>query len=127
MVQHLHALLALGAERRLGTGFQGLVGRSRSRIRPHRRNLHPGPPAWNRRKRGTRNQAIGKSRGGLTTKIAALVDALGNLVRFVLLPGNVTTSQALTSSWPASPASPSSATRHSMQTGYASIWPAEAS
>jgi transposase len=32
-------------------------------------------------------QAIGKSRGGLTTKIAALVDALGNLVRFVLLPG----------------------------------------
>src|SRR5258707_15107704 len=46
-----------------------------------------GPPAWNRRKRGTRNQAIGKSRGGLTTKIGALVDALGNLVRFVLLPG----------------------------------------
>ena len=37
--------------------------------------------------RGTQNQAIGKSRGGLTTKIAALVDALGNLVRFVLLPG----------------------------------------
>jgi transposase len=36
---------------------------------------------------GTQSQAIGKSRGGLTTKIAALVDALGNLVRFVLLPG----------------------------------------
>ena len=31
-------------------------------------------------------QAIGRSRGGLTTKIVALVDALGNLVRFVLLP-----------------------------------------
>ena len=30
-------------------------------------------------------QAIGRSRGGLT--IVALVDALGNLVRFVLLPG----------------------------------------
>src|SRR5213078_487796 len=87
MVQHLHALLALGAERRLGTGFQGLVGRSRSRIRPHRRNLHPGPSAWHRRKRGTQNQAIGRSRGGLTSKIVALVDALGNLVRFVLLPG----------------------------------------
>ena len=26
-------------------------------------------------------------RGGLTTKIVALVDALGNLARFVLLPG----------------------------------------
>jgi transposase len=36
---------------------------------------------------GTKTQAIGHSRGGLTTKIVALVDALGNLVRFVLLPG----------------------------------------
>src|SRR6187551_2087215 len=36
---------------------------------------------------GTQNQAIGRSRGGLTTKIVALVDALGNLARFVLLPG----------------------------------------
>src|SRR4051795_6543187 len=35
-------------------------------------------------KGGTQNQAIGRSRGGLT--IVALVDALGNLVRFVLLP-----------------------------------------
>src|SRR3954447_16760387 len=29
-----------------------------------------------------------KSRGGRTTKIAAVVDALGNLIRFVLLPGH---------------------------------------
>ena len=33
------------------------------------------------------HQAIGRSRGGLTTKIVALVDALGNLTCFVLLPG----------------------------------------
>src|SRR3954466_666023 len=38
-------------------------------------------------KGGTRSQAIGRSRGGLTTKIVALVDALGTLVRFILLPG----------------------------------------
>jgi hypothetical protein len=50
-------------------------------------SLGPGPSAWHRRKRGTQNQAIGKSRGGLTTKIAVIVDALGNLIRFVLLPG----------------------------------------
>ena len=37
--------------------------------------------------RGAQNQAIGRSRGGLTTRIVALVDALGNLARFVLLPG----------------------------------------
>ena len=47
----------------------------------------PGSSPWTRRKRGTQSQAIGKSRGGLTTKILALTDALGNLVRFVLLPG----------------------------------------
>src|ERR1700735_4468465 len=35
----------------------------------------------------TSSQAIGKSRGGLTTKILALTDALGKLVRFVLMPG----------------------------------------
>jgi transposase len=32
-------------------------------------------------------QATGRSKGGLTSKIVALVDALGNLVRFVLQPG----------------------------------------
>jgi transposase len=54
---------------------------------PHRCDVGPGPSAWYRRKRATQNQAIGKSRGGLTTKIAVIVDALGNLIRFVLLPG----------------------------------------
>ncbi len=49
--------------------------------------MEPGAPARYRRKGGTHTQAIGRSRGGLTTKIVALVDALGNLVRFVLLPG----------------------------------------
>ena len=38
-------------------------------------------------KGGTEQQAIGRSRGGLTTKIVALADALGNLAGFVLLPG----------------------------------------
>ena len=36
---------------------------------------------------GAKNNAIGRSRGGLTSKIVALVDALATLVRFVLLPG----------------------------------------
>ena len=53
----------------------------------HRRNDCPGPSEGFGRKRGTRHQAIGRSRGGLTTKIVALVDALGNLFRFLLLPG----------------------------------------
>ena len=46
-----------------------------------------GSPPWAGRKRGTQSQAIGCSKGGMTTKILALCDALGNLVRFTLLPG----------------------------------------
>lgn len=44
--------------------------------------------ARRRRKRGTQGQAIGKSKGGWTTKILALTDALGNLVKFHLMPAN---------------------------------------
>ena len=33
------------------------------------------------------DKAIGRSKGGLSTKIHALVDALGNPLRFLLTPG----------------------------------------
>ena len=33
------------------------------------------------------HRAIGRSRGGLSTKIVGMVDAFGNLFRFLLLPG----------------------------------------
>jgi transposase len=74
-------------KRRVREGFPSLVGGCRLRVRDHRWNYRSGSPAWHRRKGGTQAQAIGRSRGGLTTKIVALVDALGNLARFVLLPG----------------------------------------
>lgn len=38
-------------------------------------------------KRGTFKQSIGKSRGGMTCKILALVDSPGNLIKFRLMPG----------------------------------------
>jgi len=83
----LPALSPLGGERCFRDSLQGVIRRSGFRIRHDRRHDRPGPPTWRRRKRGTQNQAIGRSRGGLTTKIVALVDALGNLARFTLLPG----------------------------------------
>jgi transposase len=83
----LEALSKMGREGRIRADLRSPVGQSRLRVRAHRRHHRQGPPARRRRKRGTQNQAIGKSRGGLTTKIVALVDALGNLARFVLLPG----------------------------------------
>ena len=41
------------------------------------------------RKRGGKNEALGRSRGGLTTKIHLLVDALGMPLHFVLSGGQV--------------------------------------
>ena len=38
-------------------------------------------------KKAGENQAIGRSRGGLTTKIHAVVDVLGNPVALSLTPG----------------------------------------
>ena len=38
-------------------------------------------------KRGNQNQVLGRSRGGLTTKIHMLVDSLGRPLRFALSPG----------------------------------------
>ena len=54
------------------------------------------------RKRGDRTQALGRSRGGLTTKIHMLADALGRPLRFMLTPGQAHDSLAagaLLSGW----------------------------
>ena len=40
-------------------------------------------------KRGQHHQAIGRSRGGITSKIHTIVDALGNPLRFVVTAGNL--------------------------------------
>ena len=39
------------------------------------------------RKKGSNEQAIGRSRGGLSSKIVGVCDAYGRLVDFVLVPG----------------------------------------
>jgi transposase len=41
------------------------------------------------KKGGSEDEAIGRSRGGLSTKINIGADALGNPVRFILTPGQV--------------------------------------
>src|ERR1700704_2600501 len=87
-VEHrLQAVSRLGQSRCFQTAFRCGLGGTGHGVRHGRRHHRQGPPPWTRRKRGTQSQAIGKSKGGMTTKILALTDALGNLVRFVLLPG----------------------------------------
>src|SRR5215208_3126442 len=85
--QRLHPLPRLGEGGRLAAVVRRRLGRARQGIRHGGRDHCQRPPPRAGRKRGTQSQAIGRSKGGLTTKILALTDALGNLVRFVLVPG----------------------------------------
>jgi transposase len=66
---------------------QGIGRGCRFRIRNDQWLHRQGAPLRPGRKRRTQSQAIGRSRGGITTKVLALIDALGNLVDFRLLPG----------------------------------------
>lgn len=66
-----------------------------------RRNHRSRTPAQLWWKRGIDSNQIGRSRGGLTTKIHACVDALGNAVRLILTPGqrhDITQAAELTAS-----------------------------
>ena len=51
-------------------------------------HIHQGAPLGGRRKRGAFHHAIGRSRGGRTTKIHALTDDLGRPLAFLITPGN---------------------------------------
>ena len=51
-------------------------------------DLHQSPSLCSWRKRGAFNNAIGRSRGGQTTKIHALTDDIGRPLAFLITPGN---------------------------------------
>jgi len=85
----LEALLALGKERCVVSHpRRGERGPGHGKCY-HRRDDRAGAPAFRRRKRGAEAQAIGRSRGGPTTKIHIAVDALGSPLRLILTPGQV--------------------------------------
>jgi transposase len=72
----------------LGAGFPASDERCRQRIRHDRQHHCPGSSALSRgAQKGGGDEAIGRSKGGLTTKIHALVDALGNPIGFALTGG----------------------------------------
>src|SRR6202008_2118035 len=54
-----------------------------------RQHPHQGAPLGSGRKRGDYEEAIGRSRGGRTTKIHALTDAEGRPRVLLLSPGNI--------------------------------------
>jgi transposase len=52
-----------------------------------RQHRDPRPPSGSRRKRGTQNQGLGRSRGGFTSKIHARTNGEGLPLGFVITPG----------------------------------------
>ena len=64
------------------------AGRSQRRALD-RQHVHQGPARRSGWQRGASAQAIGRSRGGRTTKIHAITDSQGRLFRFELTPGNI--------------------------------------
>src|ERR1700680_2097789 len=77
----------MGEERGFRAYFPTVGPRPRQRI--HDDRCHHRTRSSTQRRRAKKNgaQAIGRSRGGLTTKIHALVDALGNPCNLMLTPG----------------------------------------
>ena len=80
----------MGGQRHLGRHLPrpGFSGRA-TRTGADRLLGREGAPLRLRRQRGEKNQAIGRSRGGRTTKIHALTDGLCRPIAFLLTGGQV--------------------------------------
>jgi transposase len=93
LAQQLQVAHLRGAERR--PGF---------RISDHRFHHRAGPTSMRRAQKGTQKQALGRSRGGLTSKIHLAVRGLGLPVRFLLTAGqrnDITQAHTLVAGLPA--------------------------
>lgn len=73
----------------LVTGVRRTDGRPGQPVFDDRQRHRSHAPAGGDRKRGACDQALGRSRGGLTTKVHMLVDALGRPLRFIVTAGQV--------------------------------------
>lgn len=87
MEDRVQPVLELVAARALDSHFQGAPDRTRRGRRHHRRFGCSSPPGCCGRKRGIISNALGRSRGGFSTKIHALVDTKGRPIHVELTPG----------------------------------------
>jgi transposase len=86
----LQPVCPLTEGRGVGPAAGGGFRRLQRRTGHDRFHLHARPPAWcDGQKRGLGDHGMGRSRGGLTTKLYALVDADGRPVSLRLPGGNV--------------------------------------
>lgn len=84
----LQPLLPLVPARALAAPAAGSRGRRAGRRPGDRQHHGQGASLGGRRKRGAQAQAIGRSRGGRTTKIHAVVDGQGRPLAFTLSAGH---------------------------------------
>lgn len=86
----LQPLQPLEPARHLVRDVRGLDRQDRRRRHGgHRQFPHQGTPLGSGRKRGDYEEAVGRSRGGRTTKIRALTDDQGRPRVLLLSPGNI--------------------------------------
>jgi transposase len=83
-VQPVLELVAAGA---LGRDLQGTSDTGRRGRRHYRRLSDSSPPGFCGRKRGIISNALGRSRGGVSTKVHALVDTKGRPIHVQVTPG----------------------------------------
>lgn len=81
--------------RHLETDFRHTGSKIARQLASDRQHDRKSPSRGQRRKRGEKNQAIGISRGGRSTKIHALVDGKGRPLNFTVTGGQVHDSQVV--------------------------------
>lgn len=85
--QRLHRLRHMEQARSLADRLGETPSGRGSGIGNDRRNHGVGPPGFRRSKGRLRNQALGRSRGGISTKIHLICDSHGNPLDFLGTPG----------------------------------------
>ncbi len=91
----LQSFQSLGEAGRLASGFRSSFGTFAAVDAPDRLFDRAGASARRRRKKGGADHAIGRSRGGLSTKINVVVDGDGLPVSIVLTPGQASDKAAV--------------------------------
>ena len=87
MENRIQPILQLVAARPLGCDFQSTPNRDGRRRRHDRRFDCSSPPGRCGRKRGIISNGLGRSRGGFSTKVHALVDTKGRPLHVQITPG----------------------------------------
>lgn len=85
--EYLQPLFELGSAWCLGWRLQSAAARRRRDRLDHRRLSHPSAPRRLGWERGIQRNALGRSRGGFSTKLHAIVDAKARPLHIALTPG----------------------------------------